>query len=472
MKSLISPVPPKTSSKTSSKIPSKISSQANRKSALPSDGFVPHSHPAKNERKNPIICFSHLRWNFVFQRPQHLFSRFAKVREAFYFEEPIFEKIAQPYLKSDLSCENVTVVTPILPEGLTENEHLAMLRRLVDEMITEFQILKPTLWYYTPMALKFTSHIKGHLTIYDCMDELSLFKGAPPELLGLERKLLQSADLVFTGGHALFEAKVHTHRNIHPVPSSIDFNHFAQARKSPVGAEQVIEKTSEPADQANIPHPRVGFFGVVDERFDIDLIREAATLRPDLQFVIIGPVVKIDAADLPRSSNIHYLGMKNYQELPSYVSGWEAAILPFARNESTRFISPTKTPEYLAAGRPVVSTSIKDVVRPYGELGLVEIADDAENFCHAIDRACAKATRNPEWQNQVDEFLSRNSWDKTFERMLAMENSVEKQKLELDLPLNATLSSQSDGEGLFHRSGWRNLDMTSLRARREQHGQN
>jgi UDP-galactopyranose mutase len=199
------------------------------------------------------------------------------------------------------------------------------------------------------------------------------------------------------------------HHNIHAFPSSIDKSHFSKARNI----------TSEPADQAAIPHPRIGFFGVIDERMNIDLLHKVATLKPDWQLVLIGPVVKIDPASLPSAPNIHYLGSRSYDELPAYLSGWDAATIPFALNESTQFISPTKTPEYLAGGVPVVSTSIQDVVNPYADEELVFIADTPEDFVVGIE--CSFNLRNdPQWIKEVDEFLSNTSWDITWNDMMSL----------------------------------------------------
>jgi UDP-galactopyranose mutase len=271
---------------------------------------------------------------------------------------------------------------------------------------------RPIQWFYTPMpAPAMIGAFDERAVVYDCMDELSLFRGAPPSLLDRERRLLELADLVFTGGQSLYEAKRERHPAVHAFPSSIDAEHFGRARRP----------APEPADQAAIPHPRLGYVGVIDERIDLDLLAAAAAARPDWQWVMIGPVVKIDPESLPRRSNLHYLGMKSYDELPSYLAGWDVALMPFAANESTRFISPTKTPEYLAGGRPVVSTPIRDVVRPYGELGLVEIAEDPESFVTAAERAMARfgegAPEREEWLRRVDEFLAGGSWSRTFRNM-------------------------------------------------------
>jgi UDP-galactopyranose mutase len=255
------------------------------------------------------------------------------------------------------------------------------------------------------MAVPFTNHLTACAIVYDCMDELSAFAHAPAALKRNESELLRRAHLVFTGGQSLYEAKRDAHPNVHAFPSSVDVAHFAQARQI----------TTDPPDQASIARPRLGFFGVIDERMDIDLVAGVAAARPDWQLVMLGPVVKIDPAVLPRPGNVHYLGAKKYDELPRYIAGWDVALLPFARNDATRYISPTKTPEYMAAGKPVVSTSIRDVVRPYGQQGLVRIADTVDTFVAACEAALAEdaAVR----RREADAFLRQTSWDGTWARM-------------------------------------------------------
>jgi UDP-galactopyranose mutase len=355
-----------------------------------------------------LVCLSHLRWDFVYQRPQHLLSRCAHERRVFFIEEPLFVKEQLAQLDVTMRNCGVSIVVPRLPEGLSEKEIIDVQRLLIDELFQRCRISDYVLWYYTPMAMQFTRHLDPLVTVFDCMDELSAFKFAPAALKQLEAELLSRADVVFTGGQSLYEAKRNQHSNIHPFPSSIDAQHFAQARNI----------TREPADQSDIPHPRLGFFGVIDERMDLSLLDQIALARPDWQLVMIGPVVKIDPADLPRRPNIHYLGGKKYEELPEYLAGWDVCLLPFAINESTRFISPTKTPEYLAAGKPVVSTPIRDVVRPYGEMKLIHIAQTGAEFVAAIEAALNQREDSAEWLLSVDQFLAQNSWDQTWMRMM------------------------------------------------------
>ncbi|MEO8113307.1 MAG: UDP-galactopyranose mutase [Phenylobacterium sp.] len=336
-------------------------------------------------------------------------TRFAKERRVIFWEEPVDGLEGSSARLDTHTCpeSGVVVVKPVLPRGLSPEARDEALRSLLDgQLATEPAHL--VRWYYTPMMLEFSRHLEAICTVYDCMDELANFKFAPPELVALERELMEVADVVFTGGYSLWEAKRDRHANIHPMPSSVDRAHFARARTL---------DDDEPHDQADLPRPRLGFYGVVDERMDLELIAAVADARPHWSLVFVGPVVKIDPADLPKRPNLHYLGGKTYDELPSYLAGWDVALMPFAINESTRFISPTKTPEYLAAGRPVVSTPIVDVVRQYGDMEAVKIAATAETFVAACDEALALSRTKGEWLAAVDAALSAHSWDETFARM-------------------------------------------------------
>ena len=359
------------------------------------------------------MCFSHLRWNFVFQRPQHLMCRFSRDMNVIYWEEPIDigpKETAFLQVREAQDAPNVRVVVPHLPEGMPEDAREAALSRLLDAHVAS---IRGSLiaWYYTPMMLPFSRDIDPDLTVFDAMDELSKFKFAPPKLLRLEQELIDRSDIVFTGGSSLYEAKKGRHDNVHCFPSSVDRAHFCKARA----------RQFDPADQEDLPRPRLGFYGVIDERFDTELLDTVAQMRPDWSFVMVGPVVKIAQEDLPKRPNIHYLGGKTYAELPAYLSGWDVALMPFAMNESTQFISPTKTPEYLAGARPVVSTPVKDVVRHYGQLEGVKIAATPEEFVAACEKALELAN-HPEggWLAQADLLLSASSWDTTQARMAGL----------------------------------------------------
>ena len=369
------------------------------------------AEPSANDpHPTTLICFSHLRWNFVFQRPQHLMMRFAREMNVIYWEEPLdiaAGETAFLEVREAGNAPNVRVVVPHLPKGMPADAREATLKRLLDAHLASHH--GPLVaWYYTPMMLPFSKHVTPDVTVYDAMDELSKFKFAPEHLLDYEQELIDRADIVFTGGSSLFEAKKDRHANVHCFPSSVDRAHFAKARS----------KLFDPADQEDLLRPRLGFYGVFDERFDGELLDKVAEMRPDWSFVMVGPIVKIAPEDLPHRPNIHYLGGKTYAELPAYLSGWDVALMPFAINESTQFISPTKTPEYLAGAKPVVSTAIRDVVRHYGHLEGVMIASTADEFVAACEEAL-ELSRNPEtgWLAEADLMLSAASWDTTQARM-------------------------------------------------------
>jgi UDP-galactopyranose mutase len=318
-------------------------------------------------------------------------------------EEPTFDGPSGGELVQEISKEGVRVCVPRLPGGLDEARQTATIRALVDDLMRTECIRSPWRWYYSPMMWPISSHLPASRVVYDCMDELSAFAGAHQALTVHEQSLLDGADAVFTGGRSLYLAKRSRHHNVHAFPSSVDAAHFATA-----------PSLSEPADQAKLPHPRVGFFGVIDERLDVELVRRLAAARPSWQIVMIGPIVKIDPAVLPRAPNLHWMGPRSYAELPAYLSGWDVAILPFALNEATRFISPTKTLEYLAAGRAVVSTPIADVVDPYGTAGVVRIAD-REGFVAAVEAALQQPY--PAGAEAAAAVVASGSWDRTWSAM-------------------------------------------------------
>lgn len=379
------------------------------------EGLLPRSSSTSRDLSGDVdrpvlLALSHLRWDFVFQRPQHLLTRAALTHDVIFWEEPVRAAIPAPRLQLTERPGPVTVAVPLLPDSLDAAAAEAAQRRLLQALLTSRRAAQHGLiaWFYTPMALGFAGGLRADVTIYDCMDELSAFRGAPPQMLLRESELLATADIVFTGGRSLHAAKQGRHPRVHCFPSSIDAPHFRQARGG----------LPDPAEQAGIPHPRLGFFGVIDERMDLDLVAGIAAARPEWQLVMLGPVVKIDPAALPNAANIHWFGGRKYAELPSYLAGWNVGIMPFARNESTRFISPTKTPEFLAAGLPVVSTAIADVVRDWGEAGLVEIADDAAGFVDAVELLLARP-RAP-WLRRVDTHLSAQSWDATWAAMAGL----------------------------------------------------
>ncbi len=366
-----------------------------------------------------VVVFSHLRWRWVYQRPQHLLTRLARDHPVWYVEEPVGEDTDNPWLEVEGAAPGVSVVRPHLRAEYPffVGDQIPPLIELTSKLAAERHIAPLALWLYTPMALPVALPLQPLAITYDCMDELSAFRFAPRELLEREGELLRRADVVYTGGPSLYRAKVGRHANVHCFPSSIDAAHFRRALEPDV---------EEPADQAALPHPRLGYSGVVDERLDYDLLGALAAARPGWQIVMLGPFMKVNPEELPHPPNLHYLGQRAYEDLPAYISGWDVAIMPFALNEATRYISPTKTLEYMAAGRAIVSTPIADVQEPYGDT--VYIADNAAAFAAACDRALNEPPDERLRRQQGREaVLAKTSWDDTTHRMhMLLDQAVQK----------------------------------------------
>ena len=353
----------------------------------------------------PLIVFCHLRWDFVYQRPQQLLSRLASSRRVVFVEEPV-PSAAEARLETYKPCDGVTVLRMHLPgaaSGYRETHMGPMLRRwLAAEAVNDY-----LLWFYTPMALPLAQGLTPRGMVYDCMDELAAFDFAPPELIARENALFDTVDLVFTGGRSLYESKRHRHDDVHCFPSSVDHAHFGRAN------------VPDHPDQQTLPGPRLGYYGVIDERLDLSLVAALADAHSDWQIVMVGPLAKINPESLPRRSNLHWMGQRRYDELPAFLAGWDVCLMPFALNASTRFISPTKTLEYLAAGKPAVSTPIRDVAEQYAHV--VPIVATAAAFvaaCEAIlQRTPAEAAA---FAVAAAETVSATSWNRTAGAMQAL----------------------------------------------------
>jgi glycosyltransferase involved in cell wall biosynthesis len=382
-----------------------------------------------------ILCFSHLRWTWVWQRPQQLLTQLARQHggRIFFIEEPLprdeddadaprpnwhYEEVAPGITRCVPRCD---AAWPFFLDD--EGADTQTMRQLLDQLIRQHAVTAPIAWVYTPLAFPLLGDLQPRAIVYDCMDELALFKGAPPELRTREEALLRQADVVFAGGRGMYEARVGRHPNVHLFPSSVDRAHFAQA---------LDHTTPVPAD-ARPGTPTLGFYGVLDERLDRELVDAVAALRPDWSFVLVGPVAKIAPGDLPRRANLHYPGQRSYADLPGYLRGWDICLMPFARNDATRFISPTKTLEYLAADKPIVSTSVPDVVAGYR--GVVAFADDPEVF---VARCAAALDETPAGRAARiaagRALLASTSWAATATQMGTL----------LDMAINARLAIVGD----------------------------
>jgi UDP-galactopyranose mutase len=366
-----------------------------------------------------LIVFSHLRWNFVYQRPQHLLSRLAKHHDVLFVEEPL-QSESDSWLECCEGAPRVTVIKPHTPvnAGGFHDDQLPVLRPLIAEYLRDKGIDDYVVWFYTPMALPLLAELNPRAVVYDCMDELSAFKNAPKQLRQREAALMKAADLVLTGGPSLYEAKRELHHNVLCLPSAVDAHHYSpQYATGRIDAMLRAEQL-----QGRIPGPRLGFFGVIDERLDIGLVQAIADAEPQWQLVMVGPVVKIDPERLPQRPNIHWLGQQPYALLPQLVADWDVCLLPFALNESTRFISPTKTLEYMAAEKPIVGTAVHDVVAMYGDV--VRIGHTPAGFIECCRWALSETGfKRAERVSEMLATVSRYSWDNA---ALAVDEAIEK----------------------------------------------
>jgi len=351
----------------------------------------------ENPQYYDMIVFCHLRWEFVYQRPQHIISRLSSNIKVLFIEEPLPSQSA--------NSGNLIVVSDTLHVLQPNVINIEAIANIIPEYVKNKNI--PYGWFYSASFSPLLEQLDFETVIYDCMDELSLFKGAPEHLINQEKYLMAHADIIFTGGKSLYESKKQWHENVHCFPSSVDESHFAKA----------LNGITVPDDIANLQSPVVGYYGVIDERIDLALLHETALKLPNVSFVMIGPLAKIGEADLPREANIHYLGMKSYDILPHYLKDFDIAMMPFALNDATKYISPTKTLEYMAARKPIISTKIVDVVRDYSRcVSLIETADEfAEAITFLVDK-----TDRLSMELEYYKILKKTSWDATADKMTSI----------------------------------------------------
>jgi len=354
----------------------------------------------------PLLTFSHLRWNSASRRPQNIMSRMAGKRDILFIEEPILRG-GDPDLEVIAVEPRVRVIQPHLPfNGTGFGAHqTAALETLLRAFLAREGWKEHAAWVYTPMAVTVARALRPKALVYDCMNELSSFLLAPPELPEREAELLAYTDVVFADGPALHRAKRYQHPFVHNFPSGVDTEHFASA-----------DDLDEARDQESLPHPRLGLFGVVDERMDLSILQHLAAERPDWQIVVVGPIARIEASRLPHGANLHYIGLRSYQEIPSYLAGWDVCLMPFQKSAVTTYITPTKCLEYMAGGRPIVSTPIPDISEPYGDV--VRTGEGPEGFLEACERALAETERERATRVSLTRrILQKTSWEETVDRM-------------------------------------------------------
>lgn len=352
-----------------------------------------------------LLCLSHLNWDHVWQRPQQLMSRFADSCRVIYIDPPEIRPGSEPpFLQDRPGNDSVPVIRPIFPASMIDTSGNSYRSMWLSLLPTVLDLAGPNtiLWIFSPLGdyLVAAAQPQVRLVVYDCMDDLASFKDGTAEMRVREANLLTLADLVFTGGRSMYEARKDRHERVYCFASGVDVQHYTASESGP----------SLPAAMAALPHPRLGYFGVLDERIDWELIATIAEQRPEWHWALVGPIVKVDPAELPQAPNIHYLGQQAYADLPGFLQSFDLAVMPFALNEATRFISPTKTLEYLAGGKTVISTSVPDVVATYQ--GIVSIEDGADAWIEEIERLLSAPESERETRREKAlPLLEQGSWD-------------------------------------------------------------
>lgn len=366
-----------------------------------------------------IVCLSHLPWDFVWQRPQQILSRLAREYPLLYINEPHPSAVPTPQATPCPAGEGISAWQLLIPD---RDEALSAWRRhywrLVRSLLLQAGWVQEAgdrlvarrpliLWFYTPMPHYMADLVPSSLIVYDVMDELANFNGAAKELPEREKQLLAQADLVFAGGRSLYQARRGQHPNLHLFPSGVEPDHFRAA---------FAPETPLSPQLAAAPPPRLGYIGVIDERLDLALLERLAQEHSDCSLVLVGPVRKIEPESLPQRPNIHYLGLQPYNALPQLLKGFAVCLMPFALNEATKRISPTKALEYMAAHKPIVSTPVPDVVASWNDV--VWIARKPDCFAQAVQEALDETeAARLERRQREQEYLEANTWDTVTRKM-------------------------------------------------------
>ncbi|RYD58215.1 MAG: glycosyltransferase family 1 protein [Sphingobacteriales bacterium] len=347
-----------------------------------------------------IICFSPIRWNQKDQRPQQIMRRLSQYSMVHFIEEPVYDA-TEAYLSHTVVAEHIHVFTPHLPGGISEEKCQTLQRALLDQFMRDCNFADYTFWYATPVAFAYSKHYCPSVIVYDCLEDIWSLKLPAEKLHDLEQQLLDRADLVFTSSHTQYWNKKDRNNNVHLLPATIDRAHFDCARG----------KVSEAEEQEHIPYPRLGYMGIVDDRLDTQLLADIADTRPDWHIVLVGPTAKMNAAQLPQRANIHYLGNKPYADLPSYLTGWTAAIMPIQEKSHMTSGLSFKTAECLAAGLPVIATPVKAIAAQYEKENLVMKANSAAEFVAATEAILFDGAADRSWMERVNNFLDMSSRD-------------------------------------------------------------
>lgn len=386
--------------------------------------FLPFFEPSHQRKR--IVCLSSTRWSFLWQRPQQIMSRLCARHDILYVDPPF--PVAEEQVRGISNDESGTLIVKNLQTindalqifrpleisrfsypDLDSNELLKMNQELLQCQIQKalFQLgwQHPLLWLYDPRNVNLVDQLNPCGVIYDCVDSFRSFSWSHPHVSIWEEALVDRADVVLATSRALYQERLRKNRYTFLVPNAADYKHFSPW--------QGYEK---PADITAISRPRLGFIGAIYEWVDLELLQVIADKSPAWNLVLIGP--KQHGLQLPERSNIHWLGQRGYAELPAYVHSFDVALIPFLVNETTQHANPIKFWEYLAAGKPVVSTLLPEIP---DVPGVVWRSENHSMFCNHCAQAL-ELVQHPLSRNKIitkaRAIAYANSWENRCKRIL------------------------------------------------------
>ena len=363
-------------------------------------------------QRPPLVVFSSQRWHFAWQRTQQLLTRLASNYRITVVEPPLTTH-RDAYLECTPVAHGITLAVPHTrcdPGGFHADQ-FPVTARLLAQFMREHAIVAPLVWLDTPAALPLVQALAPRAVVYDCHDDAAAH-GGDDGLRHLEEQLMRVADVVIAGGPSLYESHRARHANVHCIANAVAAAHFAP----PSPSAKSIEAVSARAIHAAIPNPRLGFFGVIDERIDLELLARVADLRPDWQIVMAGPLRGVTPAALPQRGNLMWLGAQTYAILPHLQAHWDLCLLPFKVDACAHHAAPIEALEFLAGQKSVVATPVHDVAALHGHI--VRLAHGA----HAFVEACrtAMCERGPlRRQRRIDALISVHSstWERAADRV-------------------------------------------------------
>ncbi|MBN1593755.1 MAG: glycosyltransferase [Candidatus Coatesbacteria bacterium] len=374
-------------------------------------------HPGSDACRRAFVFISTHPFAGLWQRPQQIAVRIANRHPVLYVWPRYASELARRKSKSEFTpsdgAKGVHLLAPLLLpferaiKGIYRI-NLKTISSLISAALPRIDADgRPVLWFYAPRFAPIIDSLDHAAVVYDIMDEHSAFGFARRETMELERRLLESADVVFAGTNALAERKAEFAPDIKYYPCGVEFDHFSSA----LGGSLPV-----PAALSEVEGPVIGYFGAVDDRLDFDMIFAVARAYPEWNFLLAGPWLSSrQRSELETTGNIILPGLVDYSELPAYLARFDVAILPFVLNKLTLHIHPTKALEYLASRTPVISTAIPDVVKFYS--GIIDIVSTADEFASAVERALEKP--NEDAIERGFELARSSSWENMVENMWA-----------------------------------------------------